>query len=297
MDENTNVMEKKLDKNFLKLTLFFILAFIISWSIWLPNVLSSRGIIDIPEWYGIASNLAVFGPFISAFIIVLSFEGKKGAKNLLKKGWKVGFNKKWFIPLLLLPFIVSGLSFIFGVLFTGDTWSAVYQDSSFANSMLTILIMFFLGGPLGEEFGWRGFALTRLQKKWNAVISSLVLGIIWGLWHLPLHFITGSIQEYIPIWAGIAMISVSSFIYTWFYNNTGESVLIAMLYHWLSNAAAILIPYWQKGDIWGGFDNLPNYLIPTIGMLVAFVLSTIIVAGIAKIWGSTSFQKKEVTVS
>jgi len=281
------------EKNTTKLIIFFIIAFIISWAIWLPNVLASRGIISIPEWYSIVSNLGVFGPLISAFIVVLGFEGRKGAYELLKKGWKVGFNKKWLIPLFFLPFVISGLAFILSVVTTNDTWSAVYQDTSFANTMLTILIMFFLGGPLGEEYGWRGFALSRLQKKWSAWLSSLILGFIWGVWHLPLHFMENTTQEFIPIWAGIMIIMVSSFIYTWLYNNTGSSVLVAMLFHWISNAAMILVPYWQKGDIWNGFSSTPNYLVPSIGMLIGFLLNLIVIILIIVRGDPFTFQSKK----
>ena len=283
------------DKNSFKLILFFIIAFIISWAIWMPSVLSTQGIILVPDWYGIVSNLAVFGPLISAFIVVLSFEGRKNAFELLKKGWKVGFRKKWLIPLFLLPFVISGLTFILTVVTTNDTWTAVYQDTSFANTMLTVLIMFFLGGPLGEEYGWRGFALTRLQKKWSAWLSSLVLGLIWGLWHLPLHFMENTTQEFIPIWAGIILIMVSSFIYTWLYNNTGNSVLIAMLFHWVSNASVILVPYWQKGDIWNGFTSTPNFLIPSIGMLIGFIFNLIVVILILIRRDSITFQSKIIS--
>ena len=80
---------------------------------------------------------------------------------------------------------------------------------------------------LPEEYGWRGFALDRLQKKSSALSASLILGLIWALWHLPLFFIEGTTQAAIPMVQYMLQTVVLSIFYTWLYNNTGGSVLIA----------------------------------------------------------------------
>ena len=251
------------------IVLFFVLTFAISWLIWLPSVLASQGVITLPDWVGLVTNIATFGPGIAAIIVVAIKEKKQGVKNLLKKGINIKFKAKWLIPIFILLPLIAGLAFVITVPATGDSW-----NTSFTFSLLvSAIIMFFIGGPLGEEFGWRGFAQEKLQNRWNALTSSLIVGFFWGIWHLPLHFITGATQEYIPIWAFILLQMVISIIFGWIYNNT-RSVLAVIVLHWVSNAAAMLIPYWQKGFI-GGVPAVPNLLIPSIGMLVGFGLALI----------------------
>ena len=200
----------------------------------------------------------------------------------------VDFNKKWWLPILFLSPIITGFSYLLVVLISGDSWSTGFTWSLLPN----IVIMFFLGGPLGEELGWRGYALEKIQKKENALVSSLIIGFVWGLWHLPLHFITGTTQEYIPIWAFILLQMILSIIYTWIYNNT-HSVLAVMLFHWIGNASAMLLPFWQKGFI-GGEPSLPNYWVPSIGMLVVFFLNVLVALIIIYIWKPEKLKKENI---
>ena len=93
---------------------------------------------------------------------------------------------------------------------------------------------FVLGGGLGEEIGWRGFALDRLQKKNSALISSLILSGIWILWHLPLFFYRGTNQSLIPFWAFILTVLPLGVMLTLVYNQT-KSIFAAALFHTLGN--------------------------------------------------------------
>lgn len=97
--------------------------------------------------------------------------------------------------------------------------------------LLTLLIL----GPLSEELGWRGYALDRLQTCWNALTSSLILGVIWSMWHLPLFYIIGTSQylydiSFLGFMLGTTTISV---LYSWAYNNTGGSIWSAVFFHWI----------------------------------------------------------------
>ena len=268
------------------LFLFIAITFLFSWLVWLPSVLDSQEIISLPQWVGLVTNIATFGPMIGAVVVVGIRSGKAGIKNLLAKMLNTKFKKTWWIAIILLIPVISGLSYAIAVPITGDTW-----ETGFAWSLLVnVIIMFFVGGPLGEELGWRGYMLERLQKKRNALASSLIVGFIWGVWHLPLHFMTGTTQEYIPIWAFILLQMVISILYTWIYNNT-KSVLAVIIFHWVGNAAAMLIPFWQKGFIWGEI-TLPNYWIPSIGMLIVFGLNLIVAVAIIAVFGMKNLRKE-----
>ena len=93
----------------------------------------------------------------------------------------------------------------------------------------------FPGSALGEELGWRGFALPRMQARNSALKASLIIGILWGCWHLPL-WLTGTESHPISLFGPfVVAVIASSVIYTWLYNNTGGSLLIIVLYHAASN--------------------------------------------------------------
>jgi membrane protease YdiL (CAAX protease family) len=105
-----------------------------------------------------------------------------------------------------------------------------------------------LGGPFEEELGWRGFALPRLQSRWSAFRSAVALGVVWGLWHIPLYFISGTGQIETAAGSGAAFAIVAftvwttglSVLFTWLFNQTGGSVLIAMLFHASVNLGAFV---------------------------------------------------------
>ena len=138
-----------------------------------------------------------------------------------------------------------------------------------------VFIMVYLYA-MGEEYGWRGYALDRLQANWTPLQASLILGFIWGAWHLPLHFISGTAQEFVPVWADILVTVLISVLMTWIFINTGRSILAAMLFHWANNAAVILFPYWQLG---GADMAAQNLWTPTAGMYIGFgVLLAAVVA-------------------
>jgi len=230
-------MENK--KNYL--IQFFVITFVWSWLLWLPQVLNYFGF-NVPGFLLFFGNLAIFGPLVSAFSLTLKHYGKEEFIKLLKRGIDINFQKKWLIPTLLLSPFLSFIALIIVIFFEGN-WVLEY-GLNWQMFFPVMAIIFLTGGPLAEEYGWRGYALDRLQNKWNALISSIILGLIWGLWHLPLHFISGTTQEVIPIYQHIIIITLSSIFYTWLHNNTGGSVLIAMLFHLSGNMAGALFPYW-----------------------------------------------------
>jgi membrane protease YdiL (CAAX protease family) len=100
--------------------------------------------------------------------------------------------------------------------------------------LVLFVYVFFLGGPLGEEPGWRGFALPRLQRMHGPLVGSLILGPLWALWHLPFFWVPA--WNFPPTVANIVLFVIASIpvtiILTWIFNNTNGSVFIAILGHW-----------------------------------------------------------------
>ena len=227
------------------LILFFIISFVISWLLWIPSVLVSLGIIPSGP-IQILGNFAVFGPFIAAFLLSI-LKGPKGeGKRLFLSGWNVKFGKKWILALFI-PIIVSGLAILI-VSFIEPMDRFQYAPPPIM-WIPNFILYYFIGGPFTEEYGWRGYALDRLQSKYNAVIASLLLGLVWGVWHLPLFFMEGTAQSYIPIYEFLIIQLLLSIQYTWILNNNRDSegnvnVFLAIMFHAMGNFASMIFPYW-----------------------------------------------------
>jgi hypothetical protein len=231
---------KKTNKN--EIVMFFILSFVISWLLWLPKLLADNNIGSLPAFLTPISNLATFGPFIAAFWLTYKASGRTGTKALWKRGWDFSFDKKWLWVILLIPLVTSGLTILAMDLFGSPIqWDQAPLPLSFA---VPIFFIIFLTQALPEEYGWRGFALDRLQLRWNALTASLILGFLWGLWHLPLHFMVGTTQEVIPIYQFVLKQMLGAIFFTWIYNNSNRNVFLAILMHAIWNVFGGLVPYW-----------------------------------------------------
>lgn len=231
--------EKENNNNLVK---FFVIAYAISWLFQLPRVLSDNELAQVPSLLLPLSSFAVIGPFIAAFWLTYKASGREGMKTLWKRGWNFKFEKKWLAIVLLIPVITSGLTILIINLLGGEI---LWEHQPLPLIMaVPVFIIIFLTQALPEEYGWRGFALDRLQGRWNALTASLILGFLWGLWHLPLHFMVGTTQEVIPVVDFILKQMVGAIFYTWVYNNTNRNVFLAILLHAVWNVFGGLIPYW-----------------------------------------------------
>jgi membrane protease YdiL (CAAX protease family) len=224
------------------LTLFFVIAFGWSWLFWLPDLLASTGTLKLPDLLrSIFSGIGVFGPTVAAFGLTYIRQGKSGVRQLWRHGWDLHFKKIWLLPtLVLIPIIGVVTAIVLSVFKQNVAWEYSVPPIMIA----PVIIMIYFLNALPEEYGWRGFALDRLQQRWNALTSSLILGVLWGLWHLPLHFISGTTQAVIPIWEFVLQTVVLTVLYTWLNNNTGGSVLVAILFHTMSDITGAVIPFW-----------------------------------------------------
>lgn len=232
------------------LFLFFLLAFIFTWINWIPHALVSRGYIklNVPEFLAL---IAGYGPALAAIITTGIFYGTTGLKNLLGRLilWKVGI--RWYIAALFLPLLISLSAFALHLIFDSNAVSTVtihslhstMSQSTFWNNFLLLTMMFTLGfDGLGEELGWRGFALPVILIKYNALAASLILGILWALWHLPYALTPGSAMSGQPFYAFIPGILASAILFTWIFNNTEGSILLAILFHAAGNITYNVLP-------------------------------------------------------
>jgi len=171
--------------------------------------------------------------------------GKAGVVALLKRylQWRVGW--KWYLaPFLLAPALIIGGVYLNAAL-TGvpPDFNTVMAYEIFGKSayLPLFILPFFMVDFIanGEEIGWRGYVLPRLQAKYGALSSALILGVIWGFWHLPKYLTHWNAVTFAWFMAHTTIVSV---LYTWLYNSTKGSLLLVTLFHAASNATGVFMP-------------------------------------------------------
>jgi membrane protease YdiL (CAAX protease family) len=211
-------------KNVIKrypLASYFVLAYVFAWSL----VLLMR----VSILFGF---VGLFSPSAAAIIVCASSDGRAGVRALFQRIaiWKVGFG--WYIVALGLPAVLSlgaiGLS-----LALGAPTAVRFNELSPLTLMLFMLV-------IGEELGWRGYALPRLQAHYGSLGASLILGILWAAWHLPNQFVPGLEFYGYGFAAFVLYVLPMTVLFTWLANQTQASVLLAWLFHGAINTLILL---------------------------------------------------------
>ncbi|HLC03618.1 MAG TPA: CPBP family intramembrane glutamic endopeptidase [Anaerolineales bacterium] len=235
-----------------ELVAYFGLVFLLSWGIEVPLALSARGVIDLRVPFAL-HYLAPFGPFAAAVIVTLAARGVSGLGKLLGGlvKWKVGRTYALFA-------VVSPVVVFAGIVLVTAILQGSWPDLALLGQVdylpyigaAPALALWMLTFGMGEEVGWRGFALPRLQKGRTASSASLLLGAFWATWHLPALFYRDTYLEMglvvIPMLITIAV--VGSIVYTWLYNGTQGSLLMLVVFHGLFDFFSV----WPAGIIGPG---------------------------------------------
>jgi membrane protease YdiL (CAAX protease family) len=270
------------------LVAYFVLTYLISWAIEIPLALSYQHIIANHPPFAL-HYLASFGPLAAAVIVTLATEGCAGVRRLfsglaprrvippssplteggrgdnaaltkggrgdnaaLTKGGR-GDSHVYFLfavvsPLVLFALVVAASGIVQGA--WPDLRSLGQPDYLPYIGILPTLGLWLLTFGLGEEVGWRGFALPRLQAERPALSASLLLGALWAGWHLPALFYRDTYIAMgllvIPMLLTVA--AVGSVVYTWLYNGTGGNLLLLVLFHGLFDFFSV----WPAGVIGAG---------------------------------------------
>ncbi len=222
------------------LVMYFALAYAISWAFMLPVAASAQGLLKQPVPFALY-YLGSFGPLTSALSLTGLIEGRRGIRELLGRllKWRVGFG--YFAFSVFAPFVLFAIAVIVVRIFAG-TWPNLSllgaMDYLPYLGIAGAMGLWLLTYGMGEEVGWRGFALPRLQRSHSARSAALILGVIWAGWHLPAFFFRDTYME-MGLLLGFPMFLVSvifaSIILTWLYNSTQGSLLMVVLFHALFN--------------------------------------------------------------
>jgi membrane protease YdiL (CAAX protease family) len=217
---------------------FFVLAYAISW-VGMP--LYAAGIWPIP--------FLATGPLIAALIVIPITQGLSGLRELGLRmiRWRVRWY--WYVVAVGLPLAVLLLTVGLNV-----ALGASAPSLAGVGSLSTILMVFAvrlinpLDGPMGEEPGWRGFALPGLQTTLSPLITTLILAVLITGWHLPTFFLEGGFQPAIFVGGVVGTVAVT-FWYTWLFNHTGGSVLLVLLAHATQGTIKIGAPWSASADV------------------------------------------------
>ena len=257
--------------------LFFIITFIFSWLIWLPFVLSGFGIIKlsgaVSSFMTLAVMVGAFGPMIAALILICRREGKVGIKDFFRKAFSFRIKPIYYLLAFLIPVIITAIAHYFVNLTGIDTLPDNLFPENLNIPILVLVVPYFLfiliAGGGQEEFGWRGYAQQPLQQRFGILGGSILLGIAWGLWHLPLWFMPGEGHAYYSFFAFLIYTVSTSVIIGWLYNASGKKLIIAWIIHAVGNVAVPFFPIMHMAEV-----AQPGYWVwVSVSALVAIYLT------------------------
>jgi membrane protease YdiL (CAAX protease family) len=233
-------------------TAFFVLTYVISLPAYVVATL-------VPQEMVMLTGLVIaLAPITAALILTYREGGLDDAKALPKRSFdhKRITRRIWYVPsLFLMPilfFLALGIMTLMGELLPDTLFPVVAAPVAF--------LIFFLFASF-EEVGWMGYAFDPMEERWNALVASIILGIIWATWHIPLYILSGQGPLRIIVQL-ISLIAIRALI-IWIYKNTGKSVFAAILIHAVYNVCTLTI---------ASFYTSLGHLITSIFIIVAAVI-------------------------
>jgi membrane protease YdiL (CAAX protease family) len=251
---------------------FFLLTFLIAWSLWIPLGILAPGniLLTLP---------GAWAPTLSALILLGLSEGRDGVRKFLKKvlRWSVGL--QWYLVVLFgvaaIAYTAIGVGSLFGIPAPELTLpNGLPREAIWGVIPIVFLVNIFVGGPLAEDIGWRGYILPKMREQMPALHASLIIGLIWAVWHLP-YFIYPGWREAVGnipfVWFAVLTTSWSV-LFAWVYVNT-ESILMPVLFHAAINTTLGTLGVLGHGD---------GTLVP---LLINILLTWLVVGWVVFVFG------------
>jgi uncharacterized protein len=246
---------------------FFVLTYVFTWAIESPlvfltdSVTATQGLVLVI----LASNV----PSAVAIVLTAIVLGRGALRKLLARLliWRV--SPFWYLVVFLGPVALTGGVVLLNALIGGP---ALSLGMTLVGATIFFAFSVVPGSALGEEIGWRGYVLPRLQSRMSALSAALLIAPIWGLWHLPLWLTGDPVKTptfYVAFFAAVFPMSV---LLTWVYNSTGGSLLMVVILH-----ATVNLPVTLVIDDLGTRGRVPSLLY--FGLLVVAAIVVVMVAG------------------
>jgi uncharacterized protein len=254
------------------LLIYLSVAYAFTWLLWVPPLLDAlpRGwALPSPDKYaqlaaeGFVNNrhvllavtfsVAVYGPLLGALIATGHERGSHGVRELLARIFNPRVARRWYLIALMIAVAVSYVPTLLAWMTGGLGVSLLDAGARFA-LFVPILLLQLLTSGLGEEPGWRGYLLPRLQERFSPVRSVWLLGLAWAVWHYPLTAIyaLSGVPADAPAPVGVVTVVIAllsqtigmigiSYVYVWLFNRT-RSIFLMIVFHALTNALPFLVP-------------------------------------------------------
>jgi membrane protease YdiL (CAAX protease family) len=283
-NENSNIASATLSSPWL----FFVVVLGWSWLFWIPAAVLG---ISIQTTAGeVLGLLGLLGPMLAGIGFTYLTQGKEGRRDYWSRIIDLKrIRAKWYLVIFLLVPVLMTLTALLDLLSGGSLAAFEEAAAPFISepwSLIPFVLNTFFIGPFPEELGWRGYVLDRLQTKWNALVSSLILGMVWALWHLPLFFIKDTWQYNHAGWLALFMIGIIplAVVFTWIFNNTGRSIIAAILFHFMVNFTGQFLNLTIRTD----FYSTLLWIIAAIVVTMIFGTRTLVRESRTAVAGSTA---------
>lgn len=211
---------------------YYVLALGFTWAIEIPLALVRQGVVNfsLPFWI---HYFACYGPMVAAIITTAMIDGSPGVRELFSRVFKYRVGILWWLAACS-PIILFALTAVLLRVFQGEwiAFDTLGQVDFLPPLGLGAILLWTLTYGLGEETGWRGFLLPRLQKNRTAFSATLILWVLWAIWHAPAFF-----YVYDPkiIFGFLPGVLAGAIVFTWLYNSSGGSILMVILFHGVFN--------------------------------------------------------------
>lgn len=232
------------------LFIFLIVTFTYSWLMLGLAALSANGTVPMSLPSRVMITVATLGPALGGISAAYYESGRPGVRSLLSQAGRWRIHPKWYLIALLGPALIMLAGFLLWRAL-GEARPPAPPVSTWLSLPLLILALFV--PALFEEIGWRGFALPRLQPRFGALAASLIIGVVWAIWHAPVWFIPDAGFSTLPFPVFMVFTMALSILLTWLYNNTGSVLLTALAHAALNayplpwNTAVYLLPEGGRG--------------------------------------------------
>ena len=260
---------------------FFLIACVppwIGWSLLRFGALPANG-------YWQALDLTGWGASAAGLIATYMQEGGNGVRRLLRQAVRIVVPVRWWMLVLFVPPLTVAVGTLLYAVLSGAPLT--FAPSGYLRLVAPAMWVTFILGPFGEEFGWRGYLLPRLARRFSVLSSVLIVGAVWAIWHWPLlyeGFIAAPGRELIVVLAGITYMSI--WIGTVYLRT--ESLLLAMLMHWNINAARDI-----SADVFFGLPSGTDALLQWSGALANALVALLAIPALLAVSAETVGPRRE----
>lgn len=251
------------------LTAFVLLALGITWAAWAPAAADSHGLlpIELGAAEGPLYLLGGVGPMVAAWLVLRAQHGSAAERRLFAPlaRWRV--HPGWYLLALAGPVLLA-----LGALAVIGRFAAVVAELDVSWTWVWVLVIRLLAA-VPEEVAWRGFALPRWQARYGALGASLIIGVVWALWHLPLLLDRDNVMSTYPVVLYAFSVLATSVVYTSVFNSTGGSVVILTVLHGAGNAAGDVF-FGDDATLWDAFRSVDVVVMSVLALVLVLVLGT-----------------------